>query len=59
MAVTNECANCVHEGPKCYVSGDWEEMRSYCFLHRIYEPCRMICKDYETRNNKPISNGKD
>lgn len=58
MAVTNECENCVHEGPKCYIRGDWEEMRSYCFLHRIYEPCR-ICKDYQTRNNKPISNGKD
>lgn len=55
MAVTNECANCVHEGHRCYIRGDWEEMRSYCFLHRIYEPCR-ICEDYKTRNNKPKSN---
>lgn len=46
------CDKCKHEGSKYWVSrrGDDEEMRSFCFLHKIYEPSK-VCKDYKTRNN--------
>lgn len=49
------CQECIHQGPKYWCRGDDEEMRSYCFLHRIYEPYK-VCKDYEQENPKSDEN---
>lgn len=49
------CGKCVNEGPKFWCRGDDEEMRSYCFVHRIYEPYK-VCDDYKEFNKKSQEN---
>ena len=46
--IEGTCLSCVHEGPKCYVRGDYDDRLSYCFKHRFYEPFK-ICEDYKNR----------
>lgn len=44
------CGQCKHEGPKYWSRGDEEEMRSYCFINRIYEPYKP-CEHFEQIND--------
>ena len=48
-----KCLKCRHEGPKCWNRRDEEEeMRSYCFLHKIYEPSRKECEDFKSEDDE-------
>ncbi len=48
--MTKECTGCdacIHQGPKLWHGGrDDEEMRSYCFELRLYEPNK-VCDKFE------------
>ena len=43
-----DCMRCAHEGPKFWSRGGEEEMRSYCFERKIYEPSSKACEKFKS-----------